>query len=311
MNIYRDITELPLFKNAIITIGTFDGVHNGHRQILNQLIEEANEVDGTPVVITFYPHPKQIVGNDLSSVLVLNTLEEKSALLAEVGIEHLVVVPFTKEFAEQSAEDYIKNFLVRSFKPHTIIIGYDHRFGKNRAGNYELLEVKGQEFNYKVKEIPEHILHNITISSTKIRTQLLEGNISTANELLGYDYFFSGNVITGKQLGRTIGFPTANLAINNESKLIPGNGVYAVTVQIENDKTIFNGMMNIGVRPTFEKTERTIEVNIFDFDSSIYDKQLTVHIKTRLRDEMKFDGIDSLKNQLNRDREMAISQLTN
>ncbi len=311
MNIYRDITELPLFKNAIITIGTFDGVHNGHRQILNQLIEEANEVDGTPVVITFYPHPKQIVGNDLSSVLVLNTLEEKSALLAEVGIEHLVVVPFTKEFAEQSAEDYIKNFLVRSFKPHTIIIGYDHRFGKNRAGNYELLEVKGQEFNYKVKEIPEHILHNITISSTKIRTQLLEGNISTANELLGYDYFFSGNVITGKQLGRTIGFPTANLAINNESKLIPGNGVYAVTVQIENDKTIFNGMMNIGVRPTFEKTERTIEVNIFDFDSPIYDKQLTVHIKTRLRDEMKFDGIDSLKNQLNRDREMAISHLTN
>lgn len=311
MNIYRDITELPLFKNAIITIGTFDGVHNGHRQILNQLIEEANEVDGTPVVITFYPHPKQIVGNDLSSVLVLNTLEEKSALLAEVGIEHLVVVPFTKEFAEQSAEDYIKNFLVRSFKPHTIIIGYDHRFGKNRAGNYELLEVKGQEFNYRVKEIPEHILHNITISSTKIRTQLLEGNISTANELLGYDYFFSGNVITGKQLGRTIGFPTANLAINNESKLIPGNGVYAVTVQIENDKTIFNGMMNIGVRPTFEKTERTIEVNIFDFDSPIYDKQLTVHIKTRLRDEMKFDGIDSLKNQLNRDREMAISHLTN
>ena len=311
MNIYRDITELPLFKNAIITIGTFDGVHNGHRQILNQLIEEANEVDGTPVVITFYPHPKQIVGNDLSSVLVLNTLEEKSALLAEVGIEHLVVVPFTKEFAEQSAEDYIKNFLVRSFKPHTIIIGYDHRFGKNRAGNYELLEVKGQEFNYRVKEIPEHILHNITISSTKIRTQLLEGNISTANELLGYDYFFSGNVITGKQMGRTIGFPTANLAINNESKLIPGNGVYAVTVQIENDKTIFNGMMNIGVRPTFEKTERTIEVNIFDFDSPIYDKQLTVHIKTRLRDEMKFDGIDSLKNQLNRDREMAISHLTN
>ena len=311
MNIYRDITELPLFKNAIITIGTFDGVHNGHRQILNQLIEEANEVDGTPVVITFYPHPKQIVGNDHSSVLVLNTLEEKSALLAEVGIEHLVVVPFTKEFAEQSAEDYIKNFLVRSFNPHTIIIGYDHRFGKNRAGNYELLEVKGQEFNYRVKEIPEHILHNITISSTKIRTQLLEGNISTANELLGYDYFFSGNVITGKQLGRTIGFPTANLAINIESKLIPGNGVYAVTVQIENDKTIFNGMMNIGVRPTFEKTERTIEVNIFDFDSSIYDKQLTVHIKTRLRDEMKFDGIDSLKNQLNRDREMAISHLTN
>ena len=311
MNIYRDITELPLFKNAIITIGTFDGVHNGHRQILNQLIEEANEVDGTPVVITFYPHPKQIVGNDHSSVLVLNTLEEKSALLAEVGIEHLVVVPFTKEFAEQSAEDYIKNFLVSSFNPHTIIIGYDHRFGKNRAGNYELLEVKGQEFNYRVKEIPEHILHNITISSTKIRTQLLEGNISTANELLGYDYFFSGNVITGKQLGRTIGFPTANLAINNESKLIPGNGVYAVTVQIENDKTIFNGMMNIGVRPTFEKTERTIEVNIFDFDSPIYDKQLTVHIKTRLRDEMKFDGIDSLKNQLNRDREMAISHLTN
>ena len=311
MNIYRDITELPLFKNAIITIGTFDGVHNGHRQILNQLIEEANEVDGTPVVITFYPHPKQIVGNDLSSVLVLNTLEEKSALLAEVGIEHLVVVPFTKEFAEQSAEDYIKNFLVRSFKPHTIIIGYDHRFGKNRAGNYELLEVKGQEFNYKVKEIPEHILHNITISSTKIRTQLLEGNISTANELLGYDYFFSGNVITGKQLGRTIGFPTANLAINNESKLIPGNGVYAVTVQIENDKTIFNGMMNIGVRPTFEKTERAIEVNIFDFESSIYDKELTVNIKTRLRDEIKFDGIDSLKNQLNKDREMAISQLTN
>ncbi len=307
MKVYHDINDLPDFTNAVITIGTFDGVHNGHRQIIEQLKQEAANINGSSVVITFYPHPRQIVGNPSSQIFILNTLNEKIKLLSEAGVQNLIIVPFTQTFAEMTAASYISDFLVKCFHPHTIIIGYDHKFGHNRIGNFELLERMSSVFNFRVKEIPEQLLHDITISSTKIRNKLSEGDIATANELLGYTYFFSGFVVHGNQLGRTIGFPTANINLDDAQKLIPGNGVYAVEVIIDHSKKLLKGMMNIGVRPTFNQTQRVIEVNIFDFDELIYGKEITVMVKIKMRDEIKFEGIDALKEQLNKDKFMAMT----
>jgi riboflavin kinase/FMN adenylyltransferase len=311
MNIYTDINQLPAFKNAVITIGSFDGVHNGHRQIIHQLISAAKKVEGTPVVITFYPHPKKIVGNHQYSIQLLNTLEEKAQLLEACGINHLVVVPFTKEFSEMTATEYISEFLVRSFNPHTIIIGYDHRFGKNRTGDYQLLLKYASEYNYQVIEIPEHILQDITISSSKVRQSIIEGNIPKANSLLGYPYYFSGIVEQGNQLGRTIGFPTANVAVDTANKLIPGEGVYAVRVSFADRDTIHNGMMNIGMRPTIGGNKQVIEVNIFDFDEMIYNKEIKVILIKKIRNEMKFEGLEQLQNQLKADKEKVIMLLAN
>jgi len=305
MQVHTNISELPIFKRAVITIGTFDGVHLGHRQIIRQLIGEAAAVDGTPVLITFYPHPKQVVASTKKPIFILNSPEEKYGLLHEAGIEHIVVIPFDKTFAEQTAGDYIEHFLVNKFHPHTIIIGYDHRFGNNREGDYRLLENEAPKFGFVVKEIPEHILRNITISSTRVREALLAGDISTANDLLGYPYFFSGIVVEGNKLGRTIGYPTANLRILDEQKLVPANGVYAVEVAIEEDDNKYNGMMNIGTRPTVDGSKLVIEVNIFDFDETIYGSRLQVKIKKRLRDEVKFSGLDELKEQLAKDKVAA------
>jgi len=309
MEVYKNIDALPSFKNAVITIGTFDGVHMGHKQIIKQLLKEAGEVDGTPVLITFYPHPKQVIASTQKPILILNSPEEKYALLHEAGIENIVVVPFTKDFAEQPANNYIKDFLVEKFRPHTVIIGYDHRFGKGREGDYRLLENEAGKFGYNVKEIPEHILQNVTISSTKIREALLSGDIKTANEFLGYDYFFSGLVIEGNKLGRTIGYPTANLQVMDNQKLIPANGVYAVKVKVEGFTNVYKGMMNIGVRPTVDGTTRVTEANIFDFDESIYGKKVTVYLIKRLRSEVKFNGLDALKEQLAKDKADALAVL--
>ena len=309
MNVYRDISKLPSFKNAVITIGTFDGVHQGHLQIIRQLVEEARNVQGTPVVITFYPHPKQVVETGRKPIFILNTLEEKTTLLAKAGIEHLVVVPFSQEFAEQPAADYVQHFLVNNFHPHTIIIGYDHRFGRNREGDYHLLEAMAAAHQYQVKEIPEHVLRDVTISSTRIREALLEGNVQKANEFLGYDYFFTGLVTEGNKLGRTIGYPTANLQVQDDQKLVPGYGVYAVQVVVENMPGVFGGMMNIGTRPTVDGTRRAIEVNIFSFDEMIYDRLVTVTLLARLRDEVKFSGLEALKEQLAKDKQDALKVL--
>jgi riboflavin kinase/FMN adenylyltransferase len=318
MKVYNNIQQLPVFKNAVLTIGTFDGVHLGHQQIIGQLLRESADINGTSVVITFFPHPKQVVLNesengDISTrnknIHLLNTPEEKYALLHAHGIEHVVVVPFNKDFAEQSAASYIENFLVKLFHPHTIIIGYDHRFGKNRAGDYELLESKAQKNGFVVKEIPEHVLEQITISSTKIREAILKGEVETAAKYLGYSYFFSGVVVKGNQLGRKIGFPTANLTIENEQKLIPANGVYAVQVEIEGNQSALKGMMNIGIRPTINGTDRVIEVNIFDFDEDIYSKTITVTLKKYLRGEVKFNGLEQLSIQLAKDKTDALKIL--
>ena len=309
MLVHRDINNLPRFKNAVITIGTFDGVHTGHLQILKQLKQEAKEINGESVIITFDPHPRMVL-SDKSQIQLLNTLEEKIELLEKQEVDHLVVVAFTKEFSEQSAEKYIQDFLVQKFHPHTIIIGYDHHFGNERKGNYKLLEAYADEFNYTVKEIPEHVLNHVTISSTRIREALLSSDIETANKYLGYDYFFEGLVIDGNKLGRTLGYPTANLNLNGANKLIPGNGIYAVQVAIGNEPTPLKGMMSIGIRPTLANSERTIEVNIFDFDKDIYGQTIRVYVKKYLREEKKFADLEELQKAMAQDKIDAENHLS-
>jgi len=313
MQVHRDINNLPRFKNAVITIGTFDGVHSGHLQIIKQLTEEAEKINGESVIITFHPHPRMILSSE-KTVLLLNTLDEKIELLETRGIDQLVIVPFTKEFSEQTAEEYIEDFLFKKFQPHTIIIGYDHHFGNQRRGNYKLLEEYAPQFDFEVKEIPEHILNHVIISSTKIRQALLSSDIETANQYLGYDYFFEGQVVEGNKLGRSIGYPTANIELTNKNKLVPGNGIYVVEVVISNmpgasqsPKTErFKGMMSIGIRPTIGNSERTIEVNIFDFDKDIYGQTIRVYVKKYLREEKKFSGMEELKTEISNDKLKAL-----
>lgn len=302
MQVHYDIEQLPVFRNAIITIGTFDGVHMGHRQIIDKLKTEAKSQNGETVIITFHPHPRKVVSSAILGIRLINTLTERIDLLAQLGIDHLVVVPFTDAFANQAAEDYIKDFLVDKFHPHTIIIGYDHRFGRDRMGDYRLLEKKAVEYNYHLKEIPKHILENISISSTNIRQAILHNDIATADKLLGYDFFFSGKVIHGDKLGRKLGYPTANLKINDEEKIIPGNGIYAVYALPEGYSEKLKGMMSIGFRPTVDGKKRVVEVNIFDFDKEIYDQTLKVFVKKYLREEVKFNSLDELVKQIDQDK---------
>lgn len=310
MKVHRELAgSLPEFKNAVVTIGTFDGVHLGHQQILAQLKEEAARIGGETVIITFHPHPRKIVSSVPGDIKLLNTLSEKKLLLEQAGIDHLVVVPFDHHFANQSAEEYVSDFLFKYFKPHTIIIGYDHRFGKGRIGDYHLLEDYGKKLGFQVKEITEQLLNEIAVSSTRIRKAISENDIATANAALGYPYFFEGLVVEGNKLGRTLGYPTANLHIGSEEKLIPGNGVYAVLVEIINEVNQlkkYGGMMNIGLRPTIDGKKRVIEVNIFDFEQTIYGETIRVHVLHQLRSEVKFDGLEALKMQLAKDKEDAI-----
>lgn len=310
MTVYTNIQDLPFFNNGVITIGTFDGVHFGHQQILALMKSAAKQVNGETVIITFHPHPRKIIGANKAPIYLLNTLDEKINLLEKYGIDHLIIIPFTEKFSQQTAENYIADFLVNTFHPHTIIIGHDHRFGKDRKGDFQLLEDKALEFGYKVKEIPGYMLNDITISSTKIREALLKGDIEKAHDLLGYDYYFTGKVVKGNQLGRTIGYPTANIQMMDENKLIPCNGVYSVLVS--NEKLKINrkkAMMNIGYRPTVDGNNQTIEVNLFNFNQSIYDETLTITLKKYLRSEEKFSGIDKLKIQLEKDKLAALDSL--
>ncbi|MEP6596051.1 MAG: bifunctional riboflavin kinase/FAD synthetase [Ginsengibacter sp.] len=317
MQVHREINQLLSFKNAVITIGTFDGVHTGHLQIFKQLKQEAALVNGESVIITFHPHPRMVLSQPQQSenktstpVSLLNTLDEKVELIEHQNIDHLVIVPFTLEFSLLTAEAYIKNFLVDKFHPHTIIIGYDHHFGKQRQGNYKLLEAYADQLNYIVKEIPEHVINHIAISSTKIREALLNADIEAAHEFLGYQYFFEGTVIEGDKIGRSLGYPTANIKVNDEHKLIPARGVYVVELQIVNSQSPFlKGMMNIGYRPTIGGTKKMIEVNIFDFNKEIYGERIRIFIKKYLRREQKFEGLEALKTQLSIDKAFAIKIL--
>ena len=309
MQVHYNINELPGFRNGVVTIGTFDGVHTGHMQVIVQLKDEAKAINGETIIITFHPHPRKIVSS--KDLFILNTLEEKIELLQSKGIEHLIVVPFDEAFAQQTPEAYIEQFLVNKIHPHTVIIGYDHKFGKDRKGDYLLLEAFGKKLNFNVKEIPQHLLDSIAVSSTKIREALLSWDLDTANGCLGYNYFFEGKVIDGNKIGRTLGYPTANLEVQNKEKLIPGNGIYAVetSIKVLHKIEIKKAMMSIGVRPTIGGTTRTIEVNIFDFNENIYGKTLRVIMKKYLRPEVKFNGLEELTLQLHKDKELALHVL--
>lgn len=312
MQVHFEVNNLPDFRNAVLTIGTFDGVHQGHRTIFEQLKKIAEDIDGETVVVTFHPHPRRIL-NNCEAPSLLTSLDERIKLLSSLSISHLVIIPFDHKFASLTANEYIEQFLIRLFHPKAIVIGYDHRFGKNRTGNFKLLEDFGQLNDFKVYEIPEYLLNESKVSSTQIRHALLSGDIKLANELLTYPYQLTGTVIEGDKLGRTIGFPTANLAISDNDKLIPASGVYAVKVKRINGKqaTFECGMMNIGYRPTVNGRERRIEVHIFNFNSEIYHEVLQVELLYHTRKEMKFSDLAALKDQLENDKKLITSLLNN
>jgi riboflavin kinase/FMN adenylyltransferase len=327
MQVHRDIDSLPIFRNAVVTIGAFDGVHLGHRQIIHKLVDESKKVNGESVIITFHPHPRKVISSAILGVRLINTLSEKIELLATMGIDHLVIVPFTDAFANQPADEYVRNFLVKKFHPHTIILGYDHRFGRERLGDYRLLEKMATEMSFKIKEIPKHLLDEIAISSTNIREAVLHNDIEMANKLLGYTFFFEGEVVHGNKLGRQLGYPTANLQVHDAEKIIPGDGIYAVYAEINGQlsmvnnrnqepnspfsihHSLFKGMMSIGFRPTVDGKKRVIEVNIFDFNKEIYGQTLRVYVKKFLRAEVKFNNLEDLVKQIDRDKTDSIEVL--
>jgi len=308
MQVYRSIDNLPSFKNAVITIGTFDGVHLGHQKVFSALKTESLQQEGESIVITFHPHPRKIVQHD-ASLQLINTLDEKTELFSKHAIDHCVIVPFTTQFSEQTAEEYIENFLVNTFHPKSIIIGYDHHFGKDRKGNFLLLEQYAARSNFNLVEIPKHLLHEIAISSTKIREAILEGDIKTANDLLGYDYFFEGLVVAGDGIGKQLGYPTANLEHTDPEKIHLGHGVYAVEAIIEGE--IKGGMLSIGNRPTLKNSGEKVEVNVFDFEKNIYGQPIRIIVKKFLRRQEKYNSLEELKVQLVKDKEEAITALNN
>jgi riboflavin kinase/FMN adenylyltransferase len=309
MRIHRDLTHLPALRRAVITIGTFDGVHSGHRYIIQQLQETAAACDGETVIITFDPHPREVLLPGGAPVKLLTTLDEKIELLAQHGIDHLVIVPFTKEFSELSAQAYLEEFLIQQFNPHTIIIGYDHRFGHNREGGLELLEAEQNTYGFQLVEIPQQIVHDLAVSSTKIRKSLLDGNIQLANELLGYHYFLEGKVIHGDKMGRQLGYPTANIELPDPRKLIPAQGIYAIKVYLDKQPLPLNGVMSIGTRPTFDGIDLRLEAHIFDFSQEIYDRVLRVEMISYIRANLKFDNIEDLIVQMDKDSLAAKSVL--
>ena len=303
MKIYNSINNFTTTKKTIVTLGTFDGVHIGHNAILDKICKVAKHENLESIILTFFPHPRKIVSNNYD-IKLLNTIEEKSVLLEKIGIQNFIIHPFDKTFSELSPREFVTQVLVEKLNIQKIIIGHDHKFGKDRAADFNDLINFGKEFGFEVEEISAQQINEVSVSSTKIRNSLLEGNISLANKYLGYPYILTGNVVKGNQLGRTIGFPTANIEIPEDYKLIPKNGVYIVTANV-NDETVF-GMMNIGVKPTLEENKLSIEVHLLDFDKDIYNQKIRVHILERLRDEQKFESFEALKLQLEVDKQNTI-----
>jgi len=303
LKIYNCINDFKPVENTVVTIGTFDGVHLGHKAIFDKMRTEALKIDGETVVITFFPHPRIVLGLDTSGLKFINTQERKINRLEEAGIDHLIIVSFTKQFAGMSSEEFIEKVVVEKIKPAILIIGYDHHFGKNRSGSFNELKKMGELHGFLVESVEEQKTNDYTISSTKIRKLLNAGKVSAANKLLGYEYSITGKVVMGNQIGRTIGFPTANISIADEYKLIAAVGVYACRVTWM--RNTYKGMSNIGYRPTINHGELTIEVNIFDFDEEIYDEQITIFFVDRMRDEEKFINLEALKKQLAKDKKAS------
>jgi riboflavin kinase/FMN adenylyltransferase len=308
VKIFHSLCDFSLTKNTIITIGTFDGVHIGHRKILEKIIHNAKELDCESLVLTFFPHPRMVLQEN-SSVKLLHTMEEKRTLLQKIGIENLIIHPFNKEFSQLTAEEFVKEILINQLQIQKIIIGHDHRFGRNRTADINDLISFGEKYGFEVEQISAQEIDEIAVSSTKIRNALINGTISLANEYLGYNYFFSGTVVQGQQLGRTIGFPTANIHIKEDYKLIPKNGVYIVKSYL-NEELIY-GIMNIGNRPTVNGLNQTIEVHFIDFDKDLYGQEVTIEVVEFIREEHKFDSLESLKNQIQKDKIFCITYLHN
>lgn len=300
MNVNYGIQEFKKLENAVVTSGTFDGVHLGHQKILKRLNEVAELTNGESVVITFYPHPRSVISPDNQIVKLLSTLDEKIELLEKSGVNHLLIIPFTREFSELSSEEFIQKILIETIGTKTLVIGYDHRFGKNREGGFDYLKLNKEKYGFGIEEISRQDIENVGVSSSKIRKALQEGDVPLADHFLGRNYSLSGVIVKGKQLGRTIGFPTANIQVREIAKLIPLDGVYVVKVYYKQET--FGGMLNIGNRPTVDGTFQTVEVNIFDFNQEIYGENLTVEFLQKIRNEQKFNGLDELKDQIVKDK---------
>ncbi|KQS41845.1 bifunctional riboflavin kinase/FAD synthetase [Pedobacter sp. Leaf194] len=325
MKIYNNLADFNKLDNAIVTIGTFDGVHFGHQKIVKQLVEKAKAEKGESVILTFFPHPRMIIDPENQELKMINTMDEKAEILKQLGVDHLIITPFTRDFSNQLPEDYIRNTLVNNIGTKHIIIGYDHRFGKDRRGNLADLKAAGIRFGFTVEEIMEQDIHDVAVSSTKIRQALLAGDVALAADYLGYPFSIFGRVIKGDKIGRTIGFPTANIFVEETYKLIPGDGIYAVTVEMHTNPEIQNldkntealtvndqpltykGMAYIGQRPTINGMTRNIEVNIFDFDQEIYGQDIKMNFLKFLRHDVKFTGLDALTIQLQKDKEATLA----
>lgn len=304
LKLFHSINDFHSTKKTILTLGTFDGVHIGHKKILERITQNTENGKYESLVLTFFPHPRMVL-QEKSEIKLLNTIAEKTKLLEATGIENLIIHPFNESFSRLTAEEFVHSILVDQFQIQKIIIGHDHRFGRNRTANIDDLIAFGAEYGFEVEQISAQEIQDVSVSSTKIRKALDEGNMALANDYLGYDYFLSGEVVKGKQLGRTIGYPTANIQIEEDYKLIPKTGVYAVKAIVD-QKEVF-GMMNIGFNPTVNGQKQTIEVNLFDFDEDIYGKKIEVSLLKYLREEQKFGSVDLLKEQLNQDKLNALA----
>lgn len=301
MNVYRSLEEFKTIHNAVVTTGTFDGMHLGHQKIIDRLNELSKQISGESVILTFFPHPRLVLFPEDNDLKLINTLDEKIELLEQSGIDHLVIIPFTKEFSRLTSLQFIQDILVARIGTKKLVIGYDHHFGKNREGSFEHLKHYAPEYGFEVEEIPEQDINDVAVSSTKIRTALLEGNIATANLYLGYHFALRGKVIRGDQIGRTIGYPTANLHIEENYKLIPKDGIYAVNVK--HKENAYQGMLYIGNRPTINGMTRNIEVNIFNFDQEIYNDIVEVELLSFIRGDKKQDSLEEMIGQIRQDEE--------
>jgi len=308
LKVYRKIEEIIPLQNAVAATGTFDGIHKGHQFIISHMKQRALELNGQSVIITFNTHPQIVLHPSEKNLFILNTETEKIQLLKKMGIDHLIIIPFTPEFASTSYTAFVKNILVEKLNVRRLIMGYDHHFGKNRSGSFQHLSDFGKMFHFETEKLNAQKVDDIEISSTKIRKALLSGNIILANSYLGYEYFLIGKVVQGNRIGQTIGFPTANIETEDPYKLIPANGVYVVNVEYKGE--IFGGMINIGSRPTIGNDKKTIEVHIFNFEKDIYSEYLNVIFVERLRDEIKFPGIQELKVQLEKDMKNTLAILS-
>lgn len=308
MKIYTDIAAFQGVKRPVLTTGTFDGVHLGHQVILDRLGSVARREGGESVLFTFHPHPRMVLFPNDNDLRLLSTPEEKQRLLEKAGLDHLVVVPFSRSFSRMHALEYVRDVLVGQLQVHAVVIGYDHRFGRNREGDIGLLRQLGEAYDFLVEEIPAQEIDHVKVSSTKIREALAVGEVSRANALLGYPYMLTGVVVKGEQIGRTIGWPTANVGAIDATKLIPAYGVYAITATV--GQTEYKGMMSIGVRPTIGPDgKRTVEAHLFGLAREIYGETITVRLHKKLREELRFDGLDTMKTQIALDKEDALRVL--